>query len=143
MMKQSNLKKELVERFKATIEVQLKVKNHALSSMISTASPQKKKDPIPHEHVRLSKPRFQFWMAGLKNGDTIIFDPTGVKVTVVSVNKIEYKGKRYSLSGFCGIFLPEEQKHNHGTYEGPTYFSYKGKTLKEIRNEKERDNNKK
>ena len=75
----------------------------------------------------------------MKGGETIVFSPTGVEVTVVMPNKIDYQGRRYSLSGFCKAFIPEDQKHRAGSYEGTTYFTYNGKTLKEIRNEKEKE----
>lgn len=142
MMKHSKLKPELLERFQSTMDVQVKVKNHALSSVINPNKVEtKKKTSAPVDNHPLSKPRFQFWMAGLKKGDSIVFEPTGKVVKVASVNKIEYQGKQYSLSAFCTSFMPEDQKHSAGSYEGPSYFTYKGRTLKEIRNEKEKEDN--
>jgi len=45
--------------------------------------------------------------------------------------KIEYKNTEYSLSGFCKVFMPN--KNTSGAYQGPKFFSYKGKTLLDIR----------
>ena len=148
MMKHSKLKKELSERFHENIEVLVKMKNGSKSSNDSVfATPEeshsanKKKQTlvIPEGGQIPSKSRFQFWMAGMKGGEKIVFSPTGVEVTVVMPNRIDYQGQRYFLSGFCKAFIPEDQKHKAGSYEGTTYFTYNGKTLKEIRKEKEKE----
>ena len=76
---------------------------------------------------------FSFSEVGIANDAKLVFVPTGAEVTVVDDRKIEYKGTRYSLSGFCRVFMP--QKNASGAYQGPKYFSYKGKSLLEIRNE--------
>lgn len=143
MMKHSKLKKELSDRFFANIDVHVKARSEVKGSHTSIFSMiedvHSKQNSIVPEGEKLSKPRFQFWMAGLKEGDTVIFAPTGVEVTVVPKNKIEYQGKKYSLTGFCSAFMPDEQRHLKGSYEGPAYFTYNGKTLKQIRNEKEKE----
>lgn len=76
---------------------------------------------------------FSFAEVGMSNGTKLVFVPTGVEVTVVGDKKIEYKGAQYSLSGFCKDFMPH--KNASGAYQGPKYFSYKGKSLLEIRND--------
>lgn len=83
------------------------------------------------------KPAFKFHMIGLNVGDTIVFDPLQLPVKVASDDRIEYEGRLYSLSAFTANFLPEEQQNPSGTYQGPKYFSYKGKVLSELRKEKE------
>lgn len=70
---------------------------------------------------------------GIKPKDELVFIPTGLVVAVVDDRTIEYKGKRYSLSGFTKEFIPN--RNASGAYQGPKYFSYKGKPLLEIRNE--------
>ena len=70
---------------------------------------------------------------GIKPKDKLAFIPTGLVVVVVDDKTIEYKGKRYSLSGFTREFIPH--RNASGAYQGPKYFSYKGKPLLEIRNE--------
>ena len=70
---------------------------------------------------------------GIKPKDKLAFIPTGLVVVVVDDKTIEYKGKRYSLSGFTREFIPH--RNASGAYQGPKYFSYKGKPLWEIRNE--------
>lgn len=83
------------------------------------------------------KPAFKFHMIGLNVGDTIVFDPLQLPVKVASDDRIEYEGRLYSLSAFTANFLPEEKQNPSGAYQGPKYFSYKGKVLSELRKEKE------
>lgn len=85
-----------------------------------------------------AKPRtepFSFKKVGIAKGEELVFDPTGIKVTVVDEKKIEYKGTTYSLSGFCKAFMPK--KNDSGAYAGPKYFSYNGTKLYLLRKEKE------
>lgn len=86
---------------------------------------------------RAPKPAFKFHMIGLNVGDTIVFDPLQLPVKVASDDRIEYEGRLYSLSAFTANFLPEEKQNPSGAYQGPKYFSYKGKVLSELRKEKE------
>ncbi len=76
-------------------------------------------------------------MIGLKTGDIITFDPLGLKVKVSTDNKIEHEGRLWSLSNFTATYLPEDQQNESRSYQGPLYFSYKGKTLAAIRKELE------
>lgn len=85
------------------------------------------------------KPRFKFDMAGLKPGDFITFNPLNIEVRIVNNDKIEYEDRFWSLSNFTATYLPEDQQNESGAYQGPKYFSYKGKTLDVLRNEKLRD----
>lgn len=90
----------------------------------------------PHKKTRLP---FKFHMVGLKPGDTIIFDPLGIPVEIISDNQIIYKGRRYKLSPFTTKFMPKEKRIPSGAYHGSAYFSHQGKTLWKIRLEKERE----
>ena len=58
----------------------------------------------------------------------------GAEVIVVGDRKIEYNGMSYSLSGFCKVFMPH--KNTSGAYQGPKFFSFKGKSLIDIRKER-------
>lgn len=97
-------------------------------------------EPIPDltAQRRHPKPRFKFSMAGIKIGTQITFDPTGIEVKVASDDTIEYDGRIYKLSPFVGTFLPEDLQNNSGAYQGPKYFSYQGKRLSDLRNEREK-----
>ena len=79
------------------------------------------------------KKPFKFEMVGLSKGDRIIFDPLGIEVSISSPNTIEYDGKDWALSAFVKAFIPK--KNAAGTYQGPKFFSFQGKTLVEIRDE--------
>ena len=84
---------------------------------------------------KAQKPAFKFHMIGLKVGDTVVFDELNLSVTVASDDKVEYQGRLWSLSAFTREFLPEDKQNASGAYQGPKYFSYKGKTLSELRKE--------
>lgn len=77
-------------------------------------------------------------MIGLNVGDTIVFDELNLSVTVASDNKVEYQGRLWSHSAFTREFLPENKQNSSGAYQGSKYFSYKGKTLNELRKESDR-----
>lgn len=81
----------------------------------------------------MTKKPFKFEMIGLTKGDKIIFDPLEIEVTVAGSNTVEYEGKVWALSPFVREYIPN--KNAAGTYQGPKYFSYKGRTLVDIRNE--------
>ena len=83
------------------------------------------------------RPPFDFSMVGLNVGDKVIFDALNLEVKVAGRNKVEYDGRLWSLSAFCGTYLPENMHNASEAYQGPKYFSYQGKTLWEIRLEKE------
>jgi len=87
------------------------------------------------------RPPFKFSMIGLKQGDVITFIPTGVKVVVAEDDKtITYNGENYTLTGFCLKYLPDNKRTNANRYQGPKFFSYKGKSLWKIRIEQEKKN---
>lgn len=77
---------------------------------------------------------FKFSMAGIKIGESIVFDAANIEVGVVSDDMIEYKGSRYRLSAFVRAFLPDSMRTPSDAYRGPDFFSYKGVTLTELRN---------
>ena len=86
-----------------------------------------------------SKPAFKFHMVGLNAGDPIVFDALNLPVKVASDDKIEYEGRLWSLSAFTAEFLPESMQNTSGAYQGPKYFSHKGKTMWQMRLEREDD----
>ena len=95
----------------------------------------KNKKKVEKKDIR--KP-FDFDMVGLNVGDVVIFDALKLPVKVAGKNKVEYEGRLWSLSAFCGTYLPEKMQNHSGAYQGPKYFSYNGKTLWEIRLENEK-----
>lgn len=98
------------------------------------AKSKKQEKPKPKTDRR---PPFKFSMIGLKPGDTIVFAPNGEEIRVNSENTVDYDGQILTLSRFCKIYMPDEDSENK-EYQGPAHFTYNGKTLDEIRKEKEK-----
>lgn len=96
------------------------------------------KDSVPVKR-EVKRPRFKFSMCGIKIGEQIKFEPTGLIVKVASDDSIEYEGRIYKLSPFVGTFMPENRRTASGAYQGAKYFSYEGKILDDIRKENEAD----
>ena len=88
---------------------------------------------------RTARPAFKFHMVGINVGDTVIFDELNIPLKVATDDKVEYDGRLYSLSAFTGTFLPVEKQNTSGAYQGPKYFSFKGKVLADLRNEIEKE----
>lgn len=107
--------------------------------VVSSSKDEDKKINAANEDKKRKKvkPAFKFHMVGLNVGDTIIFDATHLPVKIATDDKIEYEGRLWSLSAFTAEFLPEEMQNTSGTYQGPKYFSYRGKTMQQMRLEKE------
>ena len=85
---------------------------------------------------KIRRPPFKFSMIGLKPGDVVFFEHGDIPVTVVSENTVSYDNEIYTLSRFCKHFMPEEGSENR-EYQGPAHFTLNGKTLDEMRKEKE------
>ena len=94
--------------------------------------------PKEKKEKKVQRAPFDFSMVGLNIGDTVIFDALNLPVKVADKNKVEHEGRLWSLSAFCGTYLPENMQNHSGAYQGPKYFSYQGKTLWEIRLEREK-----
>lgn len=101
-------------------------------------SQEPKKDDIPNTRKQ-KRPRFKFSMVGIKIGESVVFDPTGIEVKVASDNSVEYEHRIYKLSPFVGTYLPEEKRTPSNAYQGAKFFSYKGKVLDDLRKEMESD----
>ena len=80
---------------------------------------------------------FKFSYAGIKPGEIIHFTPANIDVVVNDDQMVEYEGRLYSLSGFTKIYMPTEMQNKSQAYQGPKYFTYKGKTLKDLRDERD------
>jgi len=109
----------------------MKYKDNEPTELVYPPCPQK---PPNDEQVKLPQRKpFEFSMVGLNVGDTVIFDALQLPVKVAGKNKVEHEGRLWSLSAFCGTYLPEKMQNKSGAYQGPKYFSYGGKTLWELR----------
>ena len=83
------------------------------------------------------RPAFRFSMIGLKPGDVVYFEHGDIPVKVVSENTVAYDNEIFTLSRFCKHFMPDEGSENR-EYQGPAHFLYNGRTLDDIRKDKEK-----
>ena len=88
-------------------------------------------DEEPHKR----RAPFRFGMVNIQIGETVVFTPKNIKVKVASDNQVEYEGRIYKLSPFTAAFLPDEMRNASDAYQGPKYFTYKGRPLDELRKE--------
>ena len=103
---------------------------HKKSTMAKPVSPKMSADATFGTSAK--QPNFSFAAVGVPVGATLVFTEAPLKVTVLDEkNKVEYKGKPYSLSGFVRAFNPHPNKS--GAYQGPKYFTYEGRVLSEMR----------
>lgn len=94
------------------------------------------------QSVRVVKrARFKFSMVGIRIGEYVRFDPTGLEVRVASDDSVEYGNRIYKLSPFVGTFLPDERRNTSNAYQGAKFFSYNGKVLDDLRKEMEHPDN--
>ena len=87
----------------------------------------------PVKPKRQCREPFRFSMVGIKSGETVIFDPTNLRVVVTDDRHVTHEGKRYTLSGFTALFMPATKQNTSGAYQGPKFFSYEGETLSDRR----------
>lgn len=93
------------------------------------------KSPLPNfkKNLDSNASRFSFDMLGIPLGAIIVFEPSGIEVKVVSDRLIEYKGDKYTTSGFCKKFMPSNMRFASEAYQGPKFFSYNGEILTDLR----------
>lgn len=84
---------------------------------------------------------FSFESLGITVSTRLVFIPTGENVQVVDERHVAYQGKRYSLSGFCRVFMPTGKKNLSGAYRGPDFFSLNGTRLSDFRRNMESTGN--
>lgn len=90
-----------------------------------------------NEEARARRSRFKFDMIGVQIGEELIFTPSNLRVRVAGEDTIEYEGRIYKLSPFVGTFMPREKRNTSGAYQGAKYFTYQGKVLDDLRQERE------
>lgn len=106
----------------------------------SSTVPSSTGEPRTVNRTGVSRPNFKFSMVGIKPGEFITFEPTGIQVKVASDNQVEYEDRLWKLSPFVGTYLPSDQQNSSGAYQGPKYFTYNGETLSDMRDRIEAEN---
>ena len=80
---------------------------------------------------RTRRPNLNFYTMGLISGDTIHFkEDESIEATVVSESKVEYQGKKYSLTA-----LTQELKHLDRAITPTGEWLFDGRNLKDLYNE--------
>ena len=70
---------------------------------------------------------------GVKEGDQIVYTPTGTIATVLEGNLLDCDGTVYSVAQFTAKYMPRNKRSISGVCQGPKYFSYKGTTLYQLK----------
>ncbi|MDY5858573.1 MAG: GIY-YIG nuclease family protein [Porphyromonas sp.] len=102
-----------------------------------TPSETEKPTSCSNEEAPARRARFKFDMIGVQIGEELIFTPSNLRVRVAGEDTIEYEGRIYKLSPFVGTFMPLEKRNTSGAYQGAKYFTYQGKVLDDLRQERE------
>ena len=76
---------------------------------------------------------FDLFGHGLRVGDNIVYTPTGMELTVVEGNMVEYAGERFTLAQFTAKYMPRNKRSISGVCQGPKYFSYNGISLYKLK----------
>ena len=84
------------------------------------------------------KKNFSFQDYAIPVGAELVFTRDKAKrAHVLANNRVEYKGKKYSLSALAKKWL-KEQGYNWKSVQGPAYFKYKNQFLTDMAEKKER-----
>ena len=97
-------------------------------------NPPPKKNAKPEQKPSSSSPRAKpvgLSALGIKPGEELVFEPTGVKVVVQDDRTVAFQGETYSLTGFTKKFIPNPVPS--GSYRGPDFFLFKERKLCDIR----------
>lgn len=70
---------------------------------------------------------------GVKVGDTIVYTPTEMELTVAEDNMVEYGGEKYTLAQFTAKYMPRNKRSISGVCQGPKYFTYNGVSLYKLK----------
>lgn len=75
--------------------------------------------------------KFAFAKVGVKPGDVLTFID-GTEVIAAENNTVEFLGEKFTLSGFCKEFMPDEKRSKSNSYRGCAYFFLGGVKLEKL-----------
>lgn len=75
--------------------------------------------------------KFTFAKVGIKPGDVLTFID-GTEVIAAENNTVEFLGEKFTLSGFCKEFMPDEKRSKSNSYRGCAYFFLGGVKLEKL-----------
>ncbi len=85
------------------------------------------------EYIDPNLGEFNLLEHGVKVGDTIVYTPIGLELTVAEGNMVECGGEKYTLAQFTAKYMPRNKRSVSGVCQGPRYFSYNGVTLYKLK----------
>lgn len=89
------------------------------------------------KEVSSKSKRFNFSKYGIPADSKLTFKYNNKIFAIVKENNnVDYNGEEYSLSKLAGILL-KNKGYNWKQYQGPAFFCYEGRTLADIKKEKE------
>ena len=96
-------------------------------------------DSLNRERNR--RENFRFSILGLKAGSVLTFlRDESIQATVIDDRRISFEGKETSLSSSALEILRTRYGYRAKTIAGPQYWCHEGKTLSEMRQELETEN---
>ena len=78
--------------------------------------------------------RFDFYKRGLKDGDQVTFiDDHTITAIVANSRQVLFEGELWYLSALTReLYIRRNQVSTSGSYQGPSYFEFKGRKLNTI-----------
>ena len=70
---------------------------------------------------------------GVKDGDMLVYTPTGQELIVCENNQVELSGEKYTLAQFTAKYMPRNKRSISGFCQGPKYFTYNGVSLYKLK----------
>lgn len=108
----------------------IKVKADETETVSETSDKALKAEPKAKKATDVSR-KFTFEAVGVKKGDKLTF-VDGTEVWAIDGTKVAYMGEKYTLSGFCKAFMPEEKRNKANSYRGCAFFYKDGVKLEKL-----------
>lgn len=112
-----------------------KYEHNKPTTLKETCEPSNSAEDKPRNAAVNKRLPFRFSMCNIKVGDEIVFTKDSqISCHVVSDNSVEYKGKKYSLSGLA------QKLTGSKSLAGTHYFTYNGEIIDDLRKRAEQQN---
>lgn len=86
-----------------------------------------------NEYIDENFGTFNLYEYGVNVGDTIVYTPAKLELTVAEDNMVEYQGDLYTLAQFTAKFMPRNKRSTSGVCQGPKYFTFNGMSLYKLK----------
>ena len=108
-------------------------RKHAEIATEATKGNDGSRKPSKSSTRRKTLPNFTYEMAGVPEGVELKFTEGNQRVRAKGKNEVVFEGVNYSLSGFVKKFMPDHKRNRKDSYRGPSYFTFNGQLLTELR----------